>query len=347
MGRSICDAGCVWAVFVGSVIGAGFASGEEVLAFFAVYGTESLAATAAAGALFALLGARLILLAHRAGGAGQEAVLRLLFGRFARWASALLALLWLAVLAVMLSGAGALFQMVSLPSAAGSLLLAALLYVLSLCGTRAVLGANVIVTPLVLGAMCAATVWSLVYHQADSAMLFASTSAPSLSLPALTSSLFYVSYNLAMCVPALISLPVMHKGAVCAGASLAGLTLSLMLASLLVVVLLHYEAAVRSPIPMLMVASMQHDACFWGYAAVLSLAMVTSALGALVGVSRFCAVRLPRTRVRNLLILSAAVLVSQAGLGVLVETVLPVMGYVSLVFMIRLCLPVREGILPR
>ena len=64
MGKGVLS---VWAVFVGSVIGAGFASGAETVTFFAVYGTSGLVGALIAGAVLALLGARLMLIARNAG----------------------------------------------------------------------------------------------------------------------------------------------------------------------------------------------------------------------------------------------------------------------------------------
>ena len=332
----------VWAVFVGSVIGAGFASGAETVTFFAVYGTSGLIGALVAGAVLSVLGARLMLLSREV--PSRDAVLRLLFGRVSPIMRVLLGFFWLTMLSVMLSGAGALGASLGLSAYVCSGALALLLYALSLGGQRMLPLANMVVTPLVILVVTIMAVASLVYHRA---YLFPLLYVPSVPLSALTDSVYYASYNLAMCLPALVSLPLMRPRAIRVGAVLSGVTLSFLLIALLLVVMLHYEEAVREPIPMLMVAEMQHMSCYCGYALILTLAMVTSAFGALVGAVRLCAPYVRSERICSALLLAVCFAVSQAGFTVLVKSVLPMLGFVSIIFTLRLCLPVRGGTLLR
>ncbi len=336
------DAVCVWAVFVGSVIGAGFASGAETVTFFAVYGTAGLVGALIAGAVLAVLGARLMLIARKA--EGRDDVLRLLFGRASPVMRAMLGIFWLTMLSVMLSGAGALGASLGQSETVCSGALAVLLYVLSLGGARALPLANMVVSPLVIFVVGVMATASLVYHRA---YLLPMIEVSSMPLPVLTDCLYYASYNLVMCLPALTSLPVMRPSAIRSGAVLAGATLSTLLALLFLVVMLHYEDAVREPIPMLMVAEMQDASCYCGYALVLTLAMVTSALSALVGSVRLCSRFVRSEHLCSAVLLVVCFAVGQAGFSVLVQTVLPMLGFVSLIFTIRLCLPVRGGTLRR
>ncbi|MBO5244987.1 MAG: hypothetical protein J6B02_02685, partial [Selenomonadales bacterium] len=228
------------------------------------------------------------------------------------------------------------------PPACSSVCLALVLLALSRCGTHAMLRANIVITPLVLVMLAGALVYSLAYHRASlSALLLPAVSLP--SGDALMSCLVYASYDLVLCLPALVCLPRFSRGAVCFGAVLSGITLSLLLTALVAVVSLHYEDALISRLPMLMVASMQADACLALYAAVLLLAMVTSASSALVGLSRALSPYVRPPLVRDASVLLLAMLIGQAGFSVLVESVLPALGALSLVFMLRLCLPVRGG----
>lgn len=330
----------VWAVFVGSVIGAGFASGAETVTFFAVYGTSGLVGALIAGAVLALLGARLMLIARKA--ESRDDVLRLLFGRASSVMHMMLGIFWLTMLSVMLSGAGALGASLGIPSVVGTGALAVLLCALSLGGARMLPLANMAVTPLVIVVVAVMAVCSLFYHRDHLLPMMVISPVP---MPLLTDCLYYASYNLAMCLPALISLPPMRPLAIRIGAVLAGTTLFLLLAMLLLVVMLHYEEAVREPIPMLMVAEMQDASCYCGYALILSLSMVTSALGALIGACRLCAPYVRSERICSAFFLAVCFAASQAGFTTLVQSVLPMLGLVSLIFTIRLCLPVRGGTL--
>lgn len=334
----------VWAATVGSVVGAGFASGEEVLAFFAVHGDSALPAVMLAGVLMAWFSARLLGLSQGEDGRRPPLFDRL-FGSYARYAEVLFALFWLVSLAVMLAGAGVLCAPLIEPVCA-SAVLAAVLFGLSCRGSGALVRANVVITPLVLVMLCGASVYSLVYHRASLASLVpASVSLP--SGDALMSCVLYVSYDLAMCVPALGCLPRLSRGARLFGAGAAGLTLSALLTVLVAVVSLHYEDALTARLPMLRVASMQADGCAALYAAVLMLAVVTSASSALVGLSRASKPYVRRPLVRDALLLLLALAIGQAGFSVLIESVVPALGALSLIFMLRLCLPVRGDTLRR
>lgn len=332
---------CVWAAIVGSVVGAGFASGEEVLSFFAVYGASALSAAVLAGALLGMLGGRLMHVAQSRGASSHAAVLRLLFGSYAPYAEVMLALFWLVSLAVMLAGAGALCRPY-VPPALSTAVLALVLLFLSVRGARAVLSANLVITPLVLAMLCGALVYSLVWHQASLSALVPAPSE-SVGVRALLSSLLYVSYNLVLCMPALTALPVLSKRAVRLGAAGAGLTLCFLLAALVAVVSLHYEESIAARLPMLTVSAMQHDACFALYGAVLVLAMVTSASSALLGTSQMLAPYVHAPLMQSASVLTAALLIGQVGFSLLVDTLLPALGVTALIFTLRLCCPVRAG----
>ena len=51
--------------YVGAIVGAGFASGQELTRFFVVFKERGLLGTAIAGAIFAMLGALVIFLAKK------------------------------------------------------------------------------------------------------------------------------------------------------------------------------------------------------------------------------------------------------------------------------------------
>ena len=329
----------VWAVFVGSVIGAGFASGAETVTFFAVYGTSGLVGALIAGTALAVLGARLMCIARDE--QGHEDVLRLLFGRASFLMRSMLAAFWLTMLAVMLAGAGALGASLGLSESVCSGAFAVLLFVLSLGGMRMLPLANMVIAPLVIVVVAVMTVASLVYHQDHLLPMMVTSPMP---ISALTAPVYYASYNLAMCLPALASLSVRDTVAIRFGAMLAGVTLSLLLMLLLLVVMLHYEEALAEPIPMLMVAEMQDASCYCGYALILALSMVTSALGALIGAVRWCASFVRSERLWSAFWLAVCFAISQAGFTTLVQSVLPMLGCASLLFTLRLCLPVRGDI---
>ena len=96
--------------YLGSVIGAGFASGQELVQFFVGYGSAGFGGTILAGCLFAIFGGLLLFWANVHYLDNYQAVLRNLFGRrCATIIDALLALFLFLGICIMLA-AGAIFR---------------------------------------------------------------------------------------------------------------------------------------------------------------------------------------------------------------------------------------------
>lgn len=313
-------------------VGAGLASGEEVGSFFAVYGEDALWAIISASLTLAVAGSRLASLVRRVGCDGLPSHL---FGSYAPLVYAVMGIFYLAVLSVMVAGAAVIGSTLSLAPAVSVATVLTLLYVLSHL-PQAATRANLVVTPCVLSLVVGASVYSLLYH--DMAILLPSSPIP--PCRPLISGLAYVSYNLLLSLPILAGLPPMSRLSVYAGGLLAGIALALLLGCLVTVVLCHDAS---SPMVMLSVARMQHDACFYAYIAALSVALVTSGLSALVGATMHLS--LPR-ELGTLLTLSVALIISQIGFSALVDTILPLLSLPTILITLRLLLPVR-GDTPR
>ncbi len=92
-------------IYLGTMIGAGFASGRELWLFFACYGEKGLLAMAFAGLLFAVLGSGVVLLARKNRCADFQELLFLLFPRpLAIWIDKICLLFLLLSLSIMFSG---------------------------------------------------------------------------------------------------------------------------------------------------------------------------------------------------------------------------------------------------
>lgn len=318
---------------VSAFVGAGLASGEEIGSFFAVYGEDAIWAIASASLTLAAAGSRLASLIRTA---GCDELLTRLFGSYAPLVYAVIGVFYLAVLSVMIAGASVIGSLLSLAPAVSVATVLTLLYGLSHL-PQAATRANLWVTPCVLSLVVGASVYSLLYH--DMAILLPSSPIP--PCRPLISGLSYVSYNLLLSLPILAGLPTASRSSVYAGGLSAGIVLALLLGCLVTVVLCHDAS---SPMVMLSVAQMQHDVCFYAYAAALAMALVTSGLSALVGVTMHLP-PMPR-EVGTLLTLTVALIISQIGFSVLVDTILPILSLPTVLVTLRLLLPVR-GDTPR
>ena len=99
------------AVYVGTVVGAGFATGREIVEFFSRFGIYGLIGVFMAGYILTYMGAKLMRIAAAIGAQSYEEMNVHLFGKFfGRIINIVMLFMLLGVCAVMLSGAGAVFE---------------------------------------------------------------------------------------------------------------------------------------------------------------------------------------------------------------------------------------------
>ncbi|HHV76626.1 MAG TPA: hypothetical protein GXX39_04560 [Syntrophothermus lipocalidus] len=102
-----------WAVamgYIGAVVGAGFASGQEIVQFFVVFDRYGLYGVLLSGALFAAMGALLFYICHRSRINGYQRVIRTLFGpRWGKLTDTLFSLFLFLGVCTMFSASGAVF----------------------------------------------------------------------------------------------------------------------------------------------------------------------------------------------------------------------------------------------
>ncbi len=99
------------AVYVGTVVGAGFATGREIAEFFTQYGMYGFFGVLIAGYIFIFTGTKIMLLSSRAAVSTYEEFNQLLFGKkIAVFVNLLFMIMLIGVTAVMISGAGAVFE---------------------------------------------------------------------------------------------------------------------------------------------------------------------------------------------------------------------------------------------
>ncbi|MCY0899672.1 MAG: transporter [Firmicutes bacterium] len=186
--------------YVGAVVGAGFASGQEIYQFFTRFGTGGSIGIAIAGCLFALLGYKALERGRLTHAQGLHPFLDRVYPQWAvRLAEGMTGAFLLVGLGVVASGGGAAISaMLSWPAWVGGWLTLALVAWVTSRGTRAVLGANTLLVPYLLVMVIA--------------VVLASRPASSRAIPPvhgvdwLLSALLYVSYNIFTGVMVLVAL---------------------------------------------------------------------------------------------------------------------------------------------
>jgi uncharacterized membrane protein YkvI len=138
--------------YMGTIVGAGFASGQEILQFFTLYGRFAAITIVLATFLFIWLGIKVMLMAKNVGASSYEELNKILFGpRIGRWISWFMMTILLGTSAVMLAGAGSLFEeQLHLSYQSGLFLTLILAYFVLTHGIHAIMQVNSIVVPLMI-----------------------------------------------------------------------------------------------------------------------------------------------------------------------------------------------------
>jgi uncharacterized membrane protein YkvI len=147
--------------YIGTMVGAGFASGQEILQFFTIYGWTATLTIGLSSILFIWIGTKQMLLAHHTGSKTYEDLNRLLFGeRFGKFVSYFMAIVLFGTVAVMLAGAGSIFsEHFHLPYQWGLLATIILGFVVLIRGMDAILTVNTIIVPIMI-VFTGITVWT-------------------------------------------------------------------------------------------------------------------------------------------------------------------------------------------
>ena len=130
----------VVATYIGTVVGAGFATGREIVEFFTVNGLYGTIGICVSG-FFIWLGTKMMLLSSQIGAFSAQEFNKYLFGDvFGNVVNTLLLLVLFGVTSVMLSGAGAVFEeQLRLPRQLGILITVIACLIISSRGLQGVL----------------------------------------------------------------------------------------------------------------------------------------------------------------------------------------------------------------
>ncbi|PYI56496.1 YkvI family membrane protein [Paenibacillus flagellatus] len=228
--------------YVGTIVGAGFATGQEILQFFTKYGAAASATIVAAGLLFVWLGTRMMLLAQTLRAASYEDLNKHLFGpRAGEWFSLFTLVMLFGITTVMLAGGGSLFnEHFQLSYQAGLLIMLAFAYIVIAKGLQAIVAVNTVVVPL-MALFCVLVVMTTAGTPNAGNWLTLSTDRPALQV--WTAPILYASYNLATAQAVLVPLgaSVGDRAAIVRGGILGGLLVTAMLLAG------HYALASQMP----------------------------------------------------------------------------------------------------
>ncbi len=330
------------ATYVGTVVGAGFASGHEVWHFFARYGRLGLVGSTLAGGLFAFLGTVIIVRSAQYGHRHYGALLRDVCGTVLGGALDRLGFVAVFVaLAAVIACAGALGATLwSWHPWLGSAALVVLLTGSSLGGRRALVGLSVLAAPLIAIALLTAGVHAL------PALITNAIPPPASPRPTwYLSAVLYVAYNLVLALAGLCSVAYLTRDRLdpMLGGVSGGLGIGLLCAAATVALLAAPNAS-ASPLPL----SKALPSVVWSrvaYPAILVLSLWTTGAAAALALGQRAWPAAPEPVAAAFA--AAAFPLALIGLGKIVATLYPLVGYTGLPLVVGLTLvPLRRRSCP-
>ncbi|MEH7388348.1 hypothetical protein V7147_23550, partial [Bacillus sp. JJ1521] len=195
----------IGAVYVGTIVGAGFATGREIVEFFTQYGVYGLIGIGISGFLFIWLGTRIMIIANRIQADSYKEFNEYLFGRKIGFlVNALMLFVLIGVTSVMLSGAGAIFhEQLGLSYQFGILVTGALSIFVLTYGVKGLFGVNMFVVPIMI---FFSVVLAVEVIFTDATSLVSWPELKSASFKWMISPFLYAAFNLMMAMPVLVPL---------------------------------------------------------------------------------------------------------------------------------------------
>ncbi len=330
----------IGSAFVGLIVGAGFASGQEVMQYFTSFGTWGLLGALVATLLFMFMGYTLAQIGSDLQAGSHKDVIYHIGGRYVgAILDVLITFFLFGVAVVMFAGSGSTFeQMFGINASTGSIIMAVLTLLTLLLNTKKIIGIIASITPYLIAIIFVILVYSiftmdLSFTEADELARTQSSAASNWVLGAF----LYVSYNIA----AGAALLIVMSGATDSRreAGLGGLLGGLILGVL--IILIHFGMFVKVDVvagldmPTLALAKEIHPAIGILMAIALLGMMYNTSVGMFYSFTvRFISTDSKMYRPTIIIVALLGFLASLVGFTTLVEKVYSTMGYIGFVLII-------------
>lgn len=324
----------VAATYIGTIVGAGFATGREIVEFFTVHGTYGTIGILLSGLLFITIGTKMMMLASKIRSYSAQEFNIYLFGNIAgNIINTLLLFVLLSVTSVMLAGAGAVFEeQLRLPRQFGILITIIACVVILSRGLQGVFEINALVVPImmvfIIGLYCTtlSDTWQIVLQAVPD---------ENWNMKWVTSPITYVAMNLFLAQSVLVPLAyevndeiVMKWGGILGGLGLFIILLCSQLA------ILSVDQFNEFSIPMAEVVRKFNSVFHFFFVLIIFGEVFTTLIGNIFGMTKqLQSITGLRSSSFIYIILLVAYLISFINYGQLLHILYPLIGWVSIVLL--------------
>lgn len=324
--------------YIGTIVGAGFATGQEILQFFTQYGKWATLTILFSTSLFIWLGTKMMTISRQIGAASYEDLNKHLFGKKA---GALISMAMLVILlgvnSVMLAGAGSVFsEHLNLHYQTGLLITIIGSYLVLSRGMNAIMKMNSVVVPFMI--LLSVLIVFKTSHL-PTAFRFITLTTDHPPILAWLSPLLYTSFNLLMAQAILVPLGsrIENRKTLRMGGILGGIGVGFMLLSA------HFAMSAQMPnimqyeIPMGNIAVQLGTAIHLIYIILIFMEIFSTFVADMYGVTLQLQQRLSVSpKLISLTVMLMCYLLSQFGFSNLLSILYPIFGLLGLFWVIRL-----------
>lgn len=327
----------VAAVYVGTIVGAGFATGKEIFEFFTQYGFYGFIGILIAGYIFIFTGTKMMLLSLRAGAATYEDFNQYLFGKkIASLVNIIFLFMLLGVTSVMISGAGAVFrEQLGFSKDAGVMITIVLASFVLFLGVKGLFAVNSFVVPIMI--FFSLMLCFLSIKGGGFLDSFVKLPESGMTWKTILSPFAYTAFNLGLAQAVLVPVAkeigneqIIKNGGVLGGIFLTAILLSGHFA------LVSLPGADGYEIPSAELMRSGASNLYWVFILVIYGEIFTSVLGNIFGLQKQISSRFQKFP-ETIIILSIffiTYIISQIEYGRLLGFLYPAFGYISMLFLV-------------
>ena len=321
------------ATYVGTVVGAGFSTGKEIVTFFSLNGALGTFGIAMSGFLFIVVGTKIMIISARIQAYSFIEFNEYIFGRkIGKVINLFLFIIVVCITSVMLSGAGAVFhEQLGIPYQVGIIATLILCYIVILKGLKGIFAINSYTVPIMIMFILFVSVSIFGQHPHELLNKIIPYQV-SIELSWMVSPFTYAAFNLMTAQVVLVPLgnEIRDEHILRWGGILGGLALSLLLV-ISHFILLAFPDTFSHEIPMAEIVKPFGSLIHFLFLFVIYGEIFNSVVGNVFGIARQLKGTFGfRYHHAVLIILFVIFLLSQAGYGNLVSTLYPFFGYMSL-----------------
>jgi uncharacterized membrane protein YkvI len=321
--------------YIGTVVGAGFASGQEVLQFFTVFGLKGIWGIAVSTLLFFFTGYTILMLGRSLRAGSHVEIVRFTNGKILGAAIDIIVTLFLfGGLSAMIAGAGAIFkEQFGIASILGTLAMAIVSLLTVVTGTKGVINAISLVVPFLIVTVLFVAAVSLAQNPIAEREIETAKQLTGATPHWLMSSVNYASYNIVVCIGVLtpIGSETQDKRKLFWGALLGALGLGIAIFAIDLCIITNIVSVRALEVPMIAIAGKISVAVKLIFAVVMFAEVYTTAVGNLYAFSQRVNLRLPKAAVIGG-VTFLAFLAGQLGFSNMVKYLYPAVGYGGILF---------------